>query len=120
MSTDNLEYIVRDEGFAVVCMPGESKPSLVLKAEALTELLPLWRAASARAKSLHPDVLAGAVSDLCSSLERIFKVYERQSMDWWAMQPPPPELTEALAELEAAQKILEGSDFDPDDGPRRS
>jgi len=120
MSTKDLEYIKRGDGFSVVCMPGESKPSLVLDADTLSELLPLWRAASARAKSLHPDQLAGAVADLCTSLEKVFKVYERQSLDWWAKQPPPPELTQALAELEAAKRILEGSDFDPDDGPRRA
>ena len=120
MSTEHLEFIYRSDRVSVACLPGEAKPSLIISAEALADLLPVWRAASARAKAIHPDVLADAIGDLCSSLEKILKVYERESVDWWAKQPPPPDFLEAMKELEAARKLLQGFDFDPDDGPRRA
>jgi len=120
MSTDHFEYIYRGDRVSVACMPGDSKPSLILSAGALADLLPVWRAATARAAALHPDVVADAFSDLCTSLEKMLKVYERESIDWWAKQPPPPEFFDAMRELEAARKLLEGFDIDPDDGPRRA
>jgi hypothetical protein len=120
MGTDHFEYIYRGDRVSVACMPGDAKPSLIVSAEALADLLPVWRAASARAAALHPDLIASAFADLCSSLERMLEVYERESIDWWAKQPPPPEFLEAMKELEAARRLLEGCDFDPDDGPRRA
>lgn len=120
MSLDKLEYIYRGDSFSVVCMPGETKPALVLGAEAVSRLLPVWRAAWARAEALHPGLLPDAMADLCATLERMLRVYERESVEWWAKQPPPPELAQALEEIEAARKLFEGFDFDPDDGPRRA
>ena len=120
MSIDKLEYIHRGESFSVVCMPGETKPSLVLSAEALAGLLPSRRAAWTRSQAVHPNLVPDAIADLCARMERMLKVYERESVEWWAKQPPPPELVDALAELEAPRKLLEGFDFDPDDGPRRA
>ena len=120
MSTKDLEHIFRADGFSVVCMPGEAKPSLVLSSKAVADLLVVWRAASMRAKSLHPDALADAVGELCNSLESALKTYEKQSIEWWAKQPLPPEYQQAMNEIAAARKLMEGFDFDPEDGPRRA